>query len=257
MTTSLDLQQIRQRIITAQPELAGASVSDWQKVELLRGWAYEHTNWASTSLLLDHDGKELQDLLGPLLSEEAGVWCGGAARVLQLLYQEFGFESYALNVGRDDLGSHVCTLVRIQHDGEHRLVLEDAYINESYLDEDGQPLDYFRLIEKLTSRQHSSVKVIQHAGTKLLLQDPADQRYGCSKYCEPLARLPSGIEKYRFKLTADYLEWGFGLETRAALGRAGYPPSLLYLHLFPLGICCGTAADTVLARARELLGTAG
>ncbi|MBC7812876.1 MAG: hypothetical protein H7175_17100 [Burkholderiales bacterium] len=149
------------------PEFLDESLTDWQKINILREWAYQHIDRAQNGLLLeDTSPRNVNSMSAPELFEaffqdEGGASCGLTNLSLTRLYQHFGFEAYTVNSG--NVGTtitHVAALVRVNYEGSDVLTLQDAYFNSGYVDDDGAPLDYFTMLAMIRHGDADSVHII-------------------------------------------------------------------------------------------------
>jgi len=194
---------LRGHVTQAHPSLGVAGTPNWLKVCAVGQWVYEHAACGSAALLLDHDHLSTAGLFRALLADEGVVWCGGAARALQLLAAAFGFWAYALDLGARGLDSHTVTLIRIRHGTTHRLVVQDACFNQTYVDQDREPLDVFQLIDLLHVRNHEKVRLVQGSGEKPFLIALGDTWTEISGTAPELG-LATGTQKHHFPATLDY-----------------------------------------------------
>jgi hypothetical protein len=90
-----------------------------------------------------------------------GVDCAGYSYALMKLYKEFGYRAFSYHSGRLDAFNHVITLVEIKYKGNKRLIIQDATFDAEYLNEKGEPYDFFRFINILQTKEYRHVKIIQ------------------------------------------------------------------------------------------------
>jgi hypothetical protein len=258
---------LRARIFGDYPALTDPAASDWEKTNLLRQWAWSHTpTVAGRSGLLccrpEWHGLSAAETFQAFEEKSGGVWCGGAATALQRLYQLFGFEAWAVNTGSlEGRGSHVVTLVRIEHRGEQRIIVQDAYFNLTFVDaETREPVEYLQLVQRLAAGDHASIAVRSPDYRDMpqwpSARVPADQRHGQS--AAEIAASPCFWvmeEAFDSKLHPDgLLEFvsprrldkflarrchdaeGKTIKELAWLEEQGHPPEIIYLFLYPLGM---------------------
>lgn len=238
---------LKQTIGQAVPELQNPRLDDWAKVNLLRRWAYRHIDVASSTCVKKHGmAPDVADrgatvIFADFAADKAGVWCAGAADSLLRLYQAYGYTAYSIHFGDHQSLTHTATLVQIQHQGKPMLVMQDAYLNTTYTNSQGGPLDYWDMLRFLQQRQDQKVQIVQQLG------DPRDVYY-CGKtevpgkYYDktakdllPVTRLEPGRTKFTYGLTLTAFEQHHELmpKTKQFLVSRGYPPNVKYLWMFP------------------------
>ena len=243
-------RSLKQSVAKTYPQINDPNLSDWAKVNLLRRWAYQNSDVAmNNSCLIDNPDLRPQnaaEIFSKFQQDKGGVYCGGASVFLTKLYQLYGFDAYALNMGKPSLSqslTHVLVLVKIRHNGQEILVVQDALFNNTYTHLDRTPLDYFELIKLLKNRQESQVKVVQDQDgdrdTLLCANQVPPQIWEVSTKqldCEQIA----GTQAYKCRhgLTLDLFSRYSPTqkEIRRFFTAEGYPPNLLFLFLYPLGI---------------------
>lgn len=261
---------LKQSVATAIPEINNPSISNWEKVNLLRRWAYQNSDLAMTKGCLidspDLRPKSVAEIFSSFQQDAGGVWCGGMSIFLMKLYEQYGFESYALNMGKPSVSqslTHVLVLVKIPHKGRNLLVVQDSLFNNTYTHLDGSPLDYFELIKLLKNRQENKIKVVQDQGTSrdtlLCSKQIPPQIWEVSTKQLQCEQVP-GKQTYKCKhgLTLD-LFTRYSLvqkEMSRFFAAEGYPPNLLFLFLYPLGIeGASNAAPGILKQAQKIAAT--
>jgi len=279
---------LRQRVLADYPRLRDEKLTDWERVGLLRQWAWSHVNLACTkSNLVDCDPRiPWRELDAPGIFQlfgdmRGGVFCGGTSRALAELYKLFGYEAWMVNSGSTgaESATHVITLVRIQDKGQSMLSMQDAYFNLAYADAiTGAPLDYFKMLELLAHGKHASIAVVEPDHLRI---SPWPVTLLCAKdrgnsTPQQIARgafsvleahytheeLPDGSLKLvsprtAAKFLADQCydrdgnpRWYF-----AWLREQGHPLCINYLFLYPLGIE-GRDSDAMMKRATRIAGPA-
>lgn len=239
--------------------LTNRQMDDWQKVNILRQWAYENADVASNSCLLQNNpsfkfySKSATELFEVFAQDKGGVWCAGKAFALMRLYQYYGFDSYVLSYGKNGLITHAVTLVKINHQGKDILAVEDSYFNLAYANRDNSPLDYFQLIKLLKNKREDKIKVIQDSKGKYhdFILCPNDNNKLIDSYSlkghEPIQcqLLPDGRRKCRYGVSLEEFSQNskLTLPTNNFLAQNGYPPNLIYLFLFPFGANDGTGEN--------------
>lgn len=227
------------------PEISNAA-NDWQRVNLLREWAYSNIDWSSGKALLDQDksfdfyDKSSVDIFSAFFQDKGGVRCGGTAYSLKKLYQLFGFKAYIADMGKPSVMTHVVTLVEIIFQNSVKLVVQDATFDITYADNQGEPLDYFELLSLLSSHKHEAINVIygkSENGEFLLHPEDDKSQYNhiISLKDSPFVVLESGVLKFRSRLTLSSFDRRFGKAIKEFLVKEGHPPHILYLFLYPIG----------------------
>jgi len=260
-------QSLKDSVAATYPQINDPSLSAWEKVNLLRRWAYQQTDQAMTNDCKFSSpnlrAKSVAEIFSDFQQDKGGVYCGGASIFLMKLYEQYGFKAYALNMGKPSVSkslTHVLVLVKIPHNGKDVLVVQDGLFNNSYAHLDGSPLDYFELIQLLNNRQLNKIKVVQnHDGERDVLlcknQIPPDIWEISTKQldCEQIPGTPD--YKCRNKLTLDLFARYSPVqkEVNQFFTAEGLPPNLLYIFLYPLGIE-GTPEDapSILQQAQAL-----
>ncbi|MBI2766749.1 MAG: hypothetical protein HYX53_12690 [Chloroflexi bacterium] len=251
---------LKQYVEEQVPVLANPAADDWTKVNALREWAYGFIDSAAPVCLLDNDygaqiSQKLAFVMELLLENRGGFACGGTANVLTGLYRLFGYTSYAYNMGQlEGSWTHVVSLVQIMVDGRSVLSVQDAFLGFT-LKEDGQPLDFSRLLDLLGSRQADRVEI---ASTKQM----------CKPAALPAAS-PGAVEELGKYYTISYLgtdgrvtEYCYDLNLKtlatgpeyvqAIANRTGQA-NFLYIFLLPLGTSGEAPAEALAAHAKEEL----
>lgn len=232
-------------MVTREAALAVPGLGDWERVNRLRDWAAAHSDLATKHALLDEDrsfgfyGRSAPEIFDAFFQDRGGVWCGGAAQALKMLYALFGFQADLIDYGRPGVMTHVVALVRITHRGTPMMVVEDPTFNLAYATAGGAPLDYFELLRILGRREHRMVR-FRHGDRRErdVLLHPDDDRAAYPHLIDagqrPKRILDNGVRKYASRLTLAGFERTFGGRIRAFLRGEGHPAHLLYLHLYPL-----------------------
>lgn len=157
---------IRQMVATDKPAILMAA-NDWEKVNILRQWAYEHLTLSMnlTYELSYQPGYSQMDALQmftPHIKREASAWCAGMASALMRLYEAHGYKAYYYAGGNKTLGySHAIVLVDINYQGVPILVSEDPYFNLVITRRDGSPLPFPEFISKAQGNDFSDISLIE------------------------------------------------------------------------------------------------
>jgi len=268
--------RFKESICACYPQLRDATLGDWEKVNLLRCWAYSNTCWASgASEKIDHrDYDHFYSLEVPAVFElferrAGGVFCGGTAYALRKLYESFGFEAYEMHAGGvNERATHAVTLVWINHRGRKVLSFQDASLNHSMMDEAGEPLDLFDVVALLQQHRDNEiviripencappVAVLASAGAGIA-PDCVRGSWLCDPAAFELQALPSGGVLIRSHRTLHRWEAVVGEQYVRFLTCFGQcPPRLLYLYLFPYYVR-GADQTNATALLHELQRTCG
>jgi len=182
------------------------------------------------------------------------VWCDGAARTLEGLYEVLGFRAYTVDSGKVGVMTHVVTLVDIVYEAKEITVVEDPSLDVTYVDDEGRPLDYYGLLSLLSRGEHDRIAILQGEGAAPdFLMHPDDDRQTYDHLVPQEADsgkvLGSGLVKYRSYLTLSSFEAKFGTEIENFLAEEGLPRECLYLFLYPLG-----GDPAIVRKARAQIG---
>lgn len=169
-TNYLSPSTLKQIIASEYPEIDNQNITDWKKVNILRDWAYEHTDHTFTlSESLDSDPtfryyqKNAPEIYSAFLNDQGGVACGGAAYALHQLYEMYGYQSYVVSVGDPTFSnhtSHAITLVQISQSGKPILSIQDAYFDLTITDENNSPVDFLEVVKLLNKDKYGSLNVL-------------------------------------------------------------------------------------------------
>jgi hypothetical protein len=192
----------------------------------------------------------------------------------------FGFEAWAANTGSlEGRGSHVVTLVKIEHRGEQRIIVQDAYFNLTLIDEmTREPLEYLQLVRRLAAREHESIAVHspdyrdvpQWPATLMPAEDRKgksaaeiaagpyfwvmEEAFACEDHPNGMLTFvsPRRLDKFLARRCHDAA--GNEINDLAWLMEQGHPPEILYLFLYPLGFQ-GPNSDEFLRSAQQAAQT--
>jgi len=287
---------LRRRVFAEYPRLdpqhpQHATLSEWDRVCMLRDFSYRHTNYANqvngesyrrgkeeVERLYGHVGT-LEEIYTFFEHDGGGVVCGHAALVLERLYREFGYEAWRVGVGfsppTENGGSftHMQTLVRIADGdgGERRdiVVLQDPSINVGYVDaESRRPLDYFELLHRLVRREADTVVeggAVADAATR---RDPVTIAFADETSVREMAEFASswnvgpdstwedlggGKWKWTGPRSPETFDRSGDRWWKLQIAAEGLPPDLLYLHLFFRSINHQTDDPALTAAARAIV----
>lgn len=182
-TTQLSSSMLKELISTEYPEIEKENITDFEKVNIIRDWAYEHTDYptrinASLDTTLDsmsefkYYQKTAPDIYSAFLNDQGGVACSGTAFALHQLYEMYGFNSYYVALGDptvENHTSHALTIVQINRGDTPILNVQDAYFDYTIVDKANNPLDFFEVVKFIRNDRYSDVVILY--GTK----KPLDQ----------------------------------------------------------------------------------
>ena len=223
---------LKELVIKDNPELLNPNVSDYEKVNLIREWAAMNTLVArKRSIKLDDPKKNMQDpnyykqnasiIYYSFIMIKGGVWCGGTSYALAKLYELFGYESIMMNIDlKKGKWSHALNLVKINEDDKSRYVIQDAYLNSTFVHKNGSPLDYFDMIELLRQRKHGGIRIKGSTSESNSMREYIDSDlFGNTiRKIEKLMTLDDYEEVYKKEFTTFYKE-------------NNYPENNLYTYL--------------------------
>ena len=131
-------EELRAQILGEHPELATGTATQWEEVQALRAFAYEHTDTvvSVTSPLYSELGSwGAPDIYAWFDADAGGVVCGGTADALRKLYQLWGYDAWYLGFGDTSHGgfTHAENLVRIEHEGQELVTLHEAQLDTAYV----------------------------------------------------------------------------------------------------------------------------
>ena len=257
------LEAIKAMIISENPRLKEPNLTDFEKTNILRQWVFdnvpfvypEDSDWLASNHynVKSPSNISLTERLHLYLNGLAGSYCAGTATTLAGIYELFGFKSYIINSG-DSLGlwsaaTHVVTLVEIIDKGKTTLVVQDAYLNRTFINANNDPLDYFDLIAILKKRQ---TDLIANQWSKTILKPRlilANKRS---------LQMPTKVfTNGNIIILEEFSAPDFDRQTREFLNHQGYPQDIVYLLLFPFGAHGNKdnyeKAQDVLRRAQDLI----
>jgi hypothetical protein len=247
------VRELKRRLQELHPVLSDPEADDWDRVSVLRHWAWSHIATSDLPLTLPARGDGWLPMNAPQVfaffdTGCGGVWCGGAAMALRALYHDFGFTTALLRIHLPaELGpTHVATAVRIQHQGRPLWVVQDAYFNLAIAAPDGQPIDLEDFVRLLSQGRldavtllpspwpvtHRPVTLVSEQMHRGLPPDQVAQQWWCvSPEDYQFTHLPDG--RYRFSSPRTFARYAPMLQgLRHFLPEQGRPPSELFMYLF-------------------------
>jgi hypothetical protein len=171
---------------------------------------------------------------------DRGVSCQAAATILARVYEAAGFPAWVISFGDLRYLTHTTTVVQ----NGARLYIQDAYFNPTLGDENGTPMRYSKVIERLSRRQ--SVSVLQDVDERVGLFRSADEAkawvpddYKSKVDClQP--RAVGAATRCRLIMTFTQFEKSYTTpgatvkDVHDFLKSRGWSPSFMYLMMFPL-----------------------
>jgi hypothetical protein len=132
----------------------------FERANIIRDWAYGQIVVCSARCLLDHHQLTLNQMLDLMRSRRFGMWCGGATTFLKLLYQQLGYEAYAVDFGwPTSENSHVLNVVPVASGSKTIMTIQDPYFNFTVTDTVGNAMDYREIITKVCNAEHSQMRI--------------------------------------------------------------------------------------------------
>ncbi len=228
-------------IHSAYPQLDDPELSDFERVVLLRRWVAEIVDKSDREGLLDRPSqnnpyaadffyytRDAPDIFAAFMADRGGVWCRGTSYALEKLYGLFGYRAFSIGIGaRGTRFTHVFTLVEIEHKGQRILTVQDADQNLTYVGDDDQPLDYFKILDLLQHRRHKDIVEFSVETTRDRLE--FDESGNITKYRKPVL----------WEKTSDWFLAGLA----PFFEEYGYPQDVRYMHLFFAGFASGSPPE--------------
>jgi hypothetical protein len=159
--------------------------SDFEKTTFLRKYSGEvldigrvddQTNTLYKSK--NFESFNLEEFYSLSANDKLPATCGITTFFYIKLLQAFGFKAYQYSFGFKDKPYeqfiHSVTLVQIDFKGSKRLLIQDPYLNLTYLNQQGEPIDFFEFL--LNIRRHEYGLIVMDASsadTFLLVPDPS------------------------------------------------------------------------------------
>jgi hypothetical protein len=253
------------------PAFGDKRTSEWERVNILREWVFRNADGGIDSTVMldqrpdfDFYGASVPAIVAEFIQDQYGVWCGGSADVLKRWYQAYGFVAFTVNMGSaETMITHMVTLVRIQDGGRAKTVIEDSYLNSTYVWKNGDPCDYFELLAALKEGKGTSIRTSgsRHYRRDFLVPLKKEEAvrglwlFHDVKNPRPVSRTPSGLIKYKVRPTPELM-----VHTNPTLinflKQHGNPLEVKYLFLYPIDIYGDPAVTNELKRrVNALLGT--
>lgn len=148
-------------VVRIRQEIEGFdNLDNFGRVEKIREWVYRNTDVAGTAgTLLRYDAhplhlKSLDEMFQLHFDNIGGHWCAGIAFMLHRLYEALGYKSYVYHYGDQKGLTHSVTLVAV---GD-KIYIQDAFLNYTYVDPDGNPMPLYEILSNLTNGKEAVVK---------------------------------------------------------------------------------------------------
>jgi hypothetical protein len=237
-------------ILQEYPELGMPETSDYEKVKLLRHWTASIIDFSTSVLLInkrvnDFYNLSAYDLYLLFINNKGGTLCGGSAVFLQKVYRLFGFEAYILNYGTEDAVTHMIDLVKIDYNGREILTVQGAYFDVGYENKNGEPIDYFDMLQLLVERRGDEIYAVEF--------DPPLMRDYLQENLEDTGLIKS-IVTTRVVFTTEFALFRVRPYIDKFLTDRGLPLDDIYLYLFPFSIS-GDAQGKLMAKATQITGS--
>jgi len=134
--------------------------------------------------------------------------CAGASYWLYHVYRDIGLDAFVLNTGSPQDPSHAMTFVKVHHNGRDVWSLQDAYLNMTYVDADGQLLCLTDVYRLLRCGQFQSIHPSVSPGHAPVLLDRLDEDPGRFKVVKRIAAA-QGLDLQARPEGIQYLEWNY------------------------------------------------
>lgn len=165
---------VAHRILRDLPNYNDSSVSDLERVHMLRRWASEMQRHGCRGVDRDSGGATLAQMIERFENDDLAVWCGGAAAFLKLIYNEFYFEAGVVDYGFAPL-THCVTLVKVDVAGAPRIVIQDSYFNSWLSNTEGEPLGYTDVLRLVGESRAHEINVCEEPVLRYRIQVPTSE----------------------------------------------------------------------------------
>lgn len=138
---------LKQLVIKDYPQLENKNISDFEKVNYIRQWAFQNILWHVIPSLDNKKefkfySKNAAQIFSAYYRKEGEVLCGGSAQSLMKLYEDFGYQAYTMDMGIPGTTvTHVVVLVSIEANAKKVLSIQDPTFNLTYVNNYGNPFD--------------------------------------------------------------------------------------------------------------------
>jgi len=173
-------------------------------------------------------------------SSGRGVWCEAAAFILARTYEAAGFPAWVISFGDPKYLTHTTTVVQLGQ----KLYLQDSYFNFTLGNKSGTPITYVSYLTRLA--KHQDVKVLQDFDERYgLFNSTEDAKrwtpdgYKDGVICRPSRRF-AGAQRCKLVMSLGQFESAYLTAQTSRediykfLASGGWPPSFLYLMMYPL-----------------------
>lgn len=226
------------------PKLTDTSLSDWEKVNILRQWAHSNTDFGENpssgrkiSTLGDGESvirKDAFEAYAYFMKDSGAVMCQGASIPLMKLYQDYGYEAITYGAGDFDTFGHAVVVVKINHNGKELWSIQDPMFDTTLIYPSGEPYDFFDMLSSL--KQDDINNLIVYTPGISQHDTLCNRTKGeCSTTNNSdLEEVGNGIYKYQSRLSWNNITDHPGLQR--FLTDNNYPMDARYLYLHPLYI---------------------
>jgi len=251
------------RVAVEYPAINSPSTSDFEKTNILRQWAYTHSDVSDAPNVVDNTpgiGDNFYSYTVPEMTavfdnDQAGIWCGGAGWYLMKIYQMYGYEAGQVGVGIDSktLGApaprvgHVLTVVKL-NDG--RVIFQDAYLNYAFVQpaNSAVPLTTAEVITLLKNHQDGQIGLLNGpTGRDYMVNDSLAAGWEGQPHPHPAYLGPyphfisvrSNLSKVHpssnvIMSAQSFNDHWYPLSFPAGIVAEGHPNKLVYILLYPL-----------------------
>lgn len=258
-------QEIIQKVISESPILKNnQQKSEFDTVVAIREWVYNNIPDTEDEMLLEKVFRvssaseiPLNIRLNIFNNGMVGTTCGATAQTLRDIYELFGYESYLLNMGnipeKGSPATHVVTLVKIKNKSTDLYSIQDAYLNYTFINSNGEPIGYFELLNYLKNKSTKDVFILygkDQLKPRLLKVEDNKLAYKIEK------KYPNGMILIRQLYSVEKNSPLFYQSMTQFLKNRGYSENLIFMYLFPFQIYGDNIqeAEMLLNRARATSG---
>ena len=213
------------------------------------------------SLFPGWNQQPVMEIVSIFQEDKASGVCGNTSDLLCKLYDDFGFRSYILRVGGDHLAeSHAVVLVRIEHEGEELLILQDPFFNYVLADEMGNPIGFWEVCRLLKKERSDEIKRWgSFIPTDVLLNKNLSHEESAQAYKKRKEEIFPAASGSRFKFITErnieeMVESNGPLNSQILemIESYGFPGELKYWYLCE-PVVYGTRAEEIQNRLNSLL----
>jgi len=200
---------------------------------------------------VDFDSFDSNLYLRMFAMDSCRATCGLAANIMVEMLDEKGVRSVAYNFGFE--GTALTHVLVIANTAPHIWTVHDPFFNYSVADANGEPKDFFVLLDELSRNEFGGIRVSQDTVWRTVLIDPSLD-YEIRDVCiEHLVRTTQSIEEHKFRRPvcfdcriggADCPELDFISRMESRLEAEGYLPYFLMALLKPINKVWGPDAES-------------